>query len=660
MLTASGGGTYRFSAGATQIGNGPTARVSQAGVYSVTVVGANGCSAIASTTVDSDQTAPTASIMASTTLLSDATPSATLTATVPAGGLFTYRWSTGQTTPTISVSLSGTYSLTVTGANGCWATASIPISHTQSPFTCASGAVYQVAGSATGNSTLYRYEVNTGTRTTLAALPVKVNAIGFDVDNRLWGYDQTGKTVLQIDVTGQVNALTIPNLPPSDFNAGAILPGGYLALYATNAARYYVVDVNASHATYLQLVDPTNNYARQTGPAYGTALNSLMAINDFAYDNTTNQLIALVNPTGGGSANKLVRLNPATGGVSYGASVRGSGITGETSGYGAQFTSATGLLYVFANDLGKFYQIDPATGTATFLSSSTPASNNDGASCPSAVLSYLISIRGTVFNDADGLTDNTVNGTGTNVNGTINAILYNNTTNQVAAITPVNTDGTFSFGGAPGNTYTTYITTQTAMVGQTAPPIVALPGSWTSTGEHLGSGAGSDGTPDGMLAIGVLNADVTPANFGIRLLPDLSLSVSARSSTVYGTSPITVVVDVFELNSVPTNGLVTVKIPKDAKFDLSFPPNAMSVNGRVVQNSAWSFSGLSNGVYTLTTNQVIDGNLGTGTLSFGLTGTLTPGATRGTLTVSAIIVGGGEEIRTNNNVGANKIEYFPQ
>ena len=659
-LSASGGSagemfSYRFSAGASQIDNGPTASVSSAGVYSVTVTSANGCSATTSTTVVGDQTALTVSITASTTLLSEGNPPATLTATNSAGPLVTYGWSTGQTTPTISVSLAGTYSLTVTGANGCSATASITISHTQSPFSCDGGAVYQVAGSATGNSTLYRYDVNTGARTTLADLPVKVNAIGFDADNRLWGYDQTNKTVLQIDLTGQVSSLPIPNLPTADFNVGAMLPGGYLALYVTNAARYYVVDVNVNHATYLQLVDPTNNYDLQTGPAYGTALTSLIAINDFAYDNATNQLTALVNPTGGGNTNRLVRLNPATGVVSYGASVGGSGITNETSGYGAQFMSETGSLYVFANELGKYYQIDLATGTATLLSTSTPAANNDGASCPGAVLSYLIS--GTVFHDTNELTDNTVNGTGTNANGTLNAILYNNTTGQVAAIAPVNAeDGSFRFGATAGHTYTAYITTQTATVGQSALPIVSLPDSWTSTGEHLGSEEGSDGLPDGVLAIGAANAPILNANFGIRLLADLTPIMYARPGVVYGDSPVTVVVTVMELNGVASRGPITLKISKDARLGLSLDKSLTSVGGQPVQNSAWSVDATDAHFYVLTSSGVITGG---GPLSVGLSGLLSPGSTSGVLTVSAVVVGGsGGEVRLINNTDADKIDYF--
>ncbi|GAB3506201.1 hypothetical protein GCM10027341_38820 [Spirosoma knui] len=50
-LSATGGTSYSFSTGANQVDNGPTARVTTAGVYSVTVTDANGCSSSTSTTV---------------------------------------------------------------------------------------------------------------------------------------------------------------------------------------------------------------------------------------------------------------------------------------------------------------------------------------------------------------------------------------------------------------------------------------------------------------------------------------------------------------------------------------------------------------------------------------------------------------------------------
>ncbi|GAB4016836.1 Ig-like domain-containing protein [Spirosoma koreense] len=140
--------------------------------------------------------------------------------------------------------------------------------------------------------------------------------------------------------------------------------------------------------------------------------------------------------------------------------------------------------------------------------------------------------------------------------------------------------------------------------------------------------------------------------------PDLTPVIYARPSTVSGTTNITYVVDVFELNGIATSGPITVKISKDPSVTMNFTPSATTVGGRSVQNSVWSLSGPSGGFYTLTTNQVIAGG---GVLSFGLEGTLTPGATTGTLTVSTVIVAGsGNEVIIDNNNDADKIDYFQQ
>ena len=125
-LMASGGSTYRFSNGANQINNGPTATVTTAGVYSVTAIGANGCTAVASTTVIGDASVPTASLTNSGPI-SCSTTSVTLTA----GGGSTYQFSAGAAQlgnePTATVSAAGIYSVTVVNSNGCSATASTTV-----------------------------------------------------------------------------------------------------------------------------------------------------------------------------------------------------------------------------------------------------------------------------------------------------------------------------------------------------------------------------------------------------------------------------------------------------------------------------------------------------------------------------------------------------
>ena len=94
-----------------------TLPVSQTGVYSVTVTGADGCTAVSnSLTISQDFTSPTVSISALSTTLTCAQPQQTLTATASATALL---WSTGEATATITVSTTGVYSVTATGANGC-------------------------------------------------------------------------------------------------------------------------------------------------------------------------------------------------------------------------------------------------------------------------------------------------------------------------------------------------------------------------------------------------------------------------------------------------------------------------------------------------------------------------------------------------------------
>lgn len=125
-LTASGGGTYAWVSGSTNLGSNSSINVTTPGTYTVTVTGANGCTATASSVITQNISAPTAAITSvpNTTILTCSTTSISLTAT---GGT-SYSWSNGSTVvgsnATLAVTLPGTYTVTVTGANGCTATAS--------------------------------------------------------------------------------------------------------------------------------------------------------------------------------------------------------------------------------------------------------------------------------------------------------------------------------------------------------------------------------------------------------------------------------------------------------------------------------------------------------------------------------------------------------
>ncbi len=103
--------------------------VTSAGTYTLKVTGANGCSASDTVTVTADKTAPTVDA-GEAQAISCATPSATLAATVTGGTApYAFLWTPGDLkTQTISTTVPGTYTVTVTGANGCSASDAIIVS----------------------------------------------------------------------------------------------------------------------------------------------------------------------------------------------------------------------------------------------------------------------------------------------------------------------------------------------------------------------------------------------------------------------------------------------------------------------------------------------------------------------------------------------------
>ena len=109
-VPASGTATYLWSTGATT----NCITVNQAGTYSVTVTEGVGCTSVCSKIVTVGQQ-PTCLITGNGSLCTGQSTQLC----VPASGTATYLWCTGATTNCITVSLPGTYSVTVTEGAGC-------------------------------------------------------------------------------------------------------------------------------------------------------------------------------------------------------------------------------------------------------------------------------------------------------------------------------------------------------------------------------------------------------------------------------------------------------------------------------------------------------------------------------------------------------------
>ena len=153
-VTATGGTspyTYSWSNSAT------TATISSltAGTYSVTVTDGNGCTSVESITINEPATALSTSISGNDVNCNGGNDGdATVTAT---GGTspYTYSWSNGGTTNSISGLTAGTYTCTITDANSCSNTESITINEPATGLsTSISGNDVSCNGANDGNATV--------------------------------------------------------------------------------------------------------------------------------------------------------------------------------------------------------------------------------------------------------------------------------------------------------------------------------------------------------------------------------------------------------------------------------------------------------------------------------------------------------------------------
>lgn len=199
-------------------------------------------------------------------------------------------------------------------------------------------------------------------------------------------------------------------------------------------------------------------------------------------------------------------------------------------------------------------------------------------------------VSGKVFHDANGLSDNTVNGTP--IASPSNIQLYAHLINPngtVIAVKPVDiTTGTFAFFDYPTGNYTISIsTTQTSV--NSLMGAITLPSGWVHTGEYLGSGAGNDGSPNGSLSVSITSNTLTQnAHLGIQQLPT-SGSYTAPSVPNPGgnvfvsvnpnhfqTSDPDGVVSGIRITSFPTNAQA-FKINNITYTASTFPANGVSI-----------------------------------------------------------------------------------
>ncbi|MEH2061236.1 MAG: hypothetical protein V7K50_03025 [Nostoc sp.] len=177
-----------------------------------------------------------------------------------------------------------------------------------------------------------------------------------------------------------------------------------------------------------------------------------------------------------------------------------------------------------------------------------------------------VTVSGTVFDDANGLTNNAIGGTGSNAGGLFANLVDGN--GNVVASTAVAANGTYSFLAIGAGSYSVSISTTAGVQGSTA-PAASIPSGWVNTGE--GTAAAGDGTVNGTTSITVAAVDVTGVNFGIEQPPNTT-DVTASSQTNPGSTTKVQVATLagtdsedgalgsgksFKIVTLPTNGTLT-------------------------------------------------------------------------------------------------------
>jgi len=223
VLTASAGSSWLWSTSATT----QAITVNTSGSYTVIVTNSFGCTTTSAPVVVTVNPLPTPTITPNPAAFC-AGGSVVLTA----GGGVSYLWSTGATTAAITVSVAGTYSVTVTNAQGCTAVATrvvtqnplpTPVITPSGPTTfCAGGSVVLTASG--GVSYLW------STGATTAAITVTTSG---------------NYTVIVTDANGcqasTSQSVTVLPLPvPTLFTNSPVCVGGNLNLWSTTPGTLYV------------------------------------------------------------------------------------------------------------------------------------------------------------------------------------------------------------------------------------------------------------------------------------------------------------------------------------------------------------------------------------------------------------------------------------
>ncbi len=260
-LTASGGISYQWSTGA----GSPTTAVSVSSpstAITVTVWGANGCTATATSTLYC-WPIPSPTITGATSICAGSTT--TLTSSSP-GSFGSYLWSTGSTAASITTSLAGVYTVTLTNLFGCKGSKSVTVTILPLPTANITGSLQICPGqpttlTATGGGT---YLWHTGATT--ATLLVNTTGVKTVTVTGVNGC----KAVKSVTVTMPHNCPDQPDLPGSKI-IGSVSP---VYIYPNPTTQSFNVG-NASNVIMVEIFDYTGKLLKQVQKAENVEFNEI-------------------------------------------------------------------------------------------------------------------------------------------------------------------------------------------------------------------------------------------------------------------------------------------------------------------------------------------------------------------------------------------------
>jgi len=268
--TVTGGGgtgalTYYWNSSPAQ--NTATATGLAAGTYIATVTDANGCAGQATVTITEPAVALAATVSSSTNVLCKLASTGSATASASGGASpYTYSWNTIpiKTTVTVTGLAAGTYSCTVTDANGCTSVTSVTITEPATALSASLTSLVNVAckGNSTGSAGITA-SGGTGTLTYLwNSTPTQSTAIAT-------GLPAGNYTATVTDGNGCVKIVTAPISQPATSVSVSVTASTPILCKGNSSDATASASGGTGALTYLWNSSPAQSTATATGLAAG-------------------------------------------------------------------------------------------------------------------------------------------------------------------------------------------------------------------------------------------------------------------------------------------------------------------------------------------------------------------------------------------------------